>query len=118
MFEYITDKLSVQTTKSRIYFNNPDYNMHMYVYMDEISDVIADPYAQRWGKSNSNSVKSEDMELILSYLRKYALPRYKTVEAVLKSRSKRKRWYLNHFSLSDLVAYNSTREKKKEETTC
>lgn len=115
--QWLSPSLYCYKNGGKFTFGNDNYNMHLYLYVDDIKDFLSCPNAGQWGcRSRSNSISTEDIVRICEYLRKYCLPRYKTVTAVIKSRSKRKQYYLNQFPLADLIEY--VEQNKKEETAC
>lgn len=106
------NSLIVEKENNRYVFSNDRYGMIMYVRMDDINKVINNPRKSRWSDTTySNSVESEDKDLIIKYL-KIKARKYKTVDELMKSRSKYKEKYLMQFSMEELQEYI----KKKEDT--
>ena len=106
--------LTVSTTSSgKYYFHNKTYGMEMYVDKKDIEHVIRQPHRHRWGNgsSYSNDVTDMDVDIIIKYLKTQAR-RYKTVDELMKSRSKYKEKYLMQFSMKELQEYI----EKKEDT--
>ena len=93
-------------------FENTTYNMHLYLYKEDIEDFIKYPNQREWGRlSHSNSIAYEDYEAIVKYL-KSCEKKYNTITDVLKSRSKYKEKYLKQFTIGELTEYIKQKEDK------
>ena len=103
-------ELKVRMYNGKYFFYNPDYGMEMYVHPEDIREVLAHPTRTKWSSNSySNSVEPRDKEKILEYLK--SKTKYKSVEDVLKSRSKYKKKYLTQFSFDELERYIKEKEK-------
>lgn len=108
------EALTVEITRSgKYYFQNKIYGMEMYVDKKDIADVIKHPLIHTWGNgsSYSNDVTDIDIDLIVKYL-KVKSRKYKTINDLMKSRSKYKEKYLTQFSMEELQEYIEKKEDK------
>lgn len=96
-------------------FRNDVYGMILNIHKDEIRDYLKEPTKSSWGSySSSNTVREDDRYFIIRYLQNKILGRYKTVTEVMNSRSKKKKEYLNKFSLGELLEYRKEKANEVE----
>lgn len=108
------NKLMVSMTATgKIYFSNSLYGMECFISPRDIREYIKYPYKNRWGsESHSNSVDEKDRDCIVNYLKRKYLSRYKSVDELMKSKSKYKRKYLMQFAFDELQEYIKKKEDK------
>lgn len=113
------NKLIVTKTQTgKIYFENRLYGMECYIHPNDIKEYIRYPHRTHWGEdSRSNSVDDKDRECIINYLKRKYLSKYKSVDELMKSKSKYKRKYLMQFSFDELQEYINKEDKNVKVTS-